>query len=73
MKMLDKAAVSYQIVLTKIDKLNEQSLQKTIASVENQMKKFIACHPQLLCTSAEKKIGLTPVRLSLYDLFNGES
>ena len=68
MKMLDKAAVSYQLILTKTDKLNAASLEKITADVKKKMTSFIACHPQLLITSAEKKQGLTEVRISLYEL-----
>lgn len=68
MKMLDKAAVSYQLILTKTDKLNATSLEKITTDVKNKMTSFIACHPQLLITSAEKKQGLTDVRISLYEL-----
>ena len=68
MKMLDKAAVSYQLILTKTDKLNAASLEKITADVKKKMTSFIACHPQLLITSAEKKQGLTDVRISLYEL-----
>ena len=68
MKLLDKAAVSYQLILTKTDKLNAASLEKITADVKKKMTSFIACHPQLLITSAEKKQGLTDVRISLYEL-----
>ncbi len=68
MKMLDKAAVSYQIVLTKTDKLNASELQKTIEAVQKKMNTFVACHPTLLVTSAEKKQGLTELRVSLAEI-----
>ena len=68
MRLLDKAAVSYQLVLTKTDKLNETELHNIFNAVNQKMSEFIACHPQLLATSAEKKQGLTDVRVSLYQL-----
>lgn len=68
MKMMDKAAVSYQIVLTKTDKLKADELEKTINAVSKKMSSFIAYHPELLITSAEKKEGLTRLRVSLYSL-----
>ena len=68
MKMLDKAAVSYQLILTKTDKLKEAELNKVVAETNKKMSSFIACHPKLLVTSAEKKQGLTDVRVSLFEL-----
>ena len=68
MKMLDKAAVSYQLILTKTDKLNAASLEKITADVKKKMTSFIAFNSYLFITIAEKKQGLTDVRISLYEL-----
>lgn len=68
MKMLDKAAVSYQIVLTKADKVKLSELEKTIALTMQKMSSFIACHPDLLVTSSEKKQGIDLVRASIWEL-----
>ena len=68
MKMLDKAAVSYQIVLTKADKIKISELEKMISSTNQKMSSFIACHPELLVTSSEKKQGIDFVRASIWDL-----
>ncbi len=71
MKMLDKAAVNYQIVLTKADKVKASDLQKTIAGIRTKMGKFIACHPELLVTSSEKKQGIDELRASIWELTAG--
>lgn len=68
MKMLDKAAVSYQIVLTKADKVKLSELEKTITATHQKMSSFIACHPELLVTSSEKKQGIDLVRASIWEL-----
>ena len=68
MKMLDKAAVSYQIVLTKADKVKLSELEKTISSTEKKMSSFVACYPELLVTSSEKKQGIDLVRASIWEL-----
>ena len=68
MKMLDKAAVSYQIVLTKADKVKFSELEKTICATEKKMDSFIACHPQLLITSSEKKQGIDLLQASIWSL-----
>ena len=60
MKMLDKAAVSYQIVLTKADKLKSMTLEK--------IKNHTACYPDLLVTSSEKNFGIEAVRAAIAEL-----
>lgn len=68
MKMLDKAAVSYQIVLTKQDKLKAYELEKVVMQTQKKMSRFIACHPTLCVTSSEKKQGLEDVRADIWEL-----
>lgn len=58
MKMLDEAAVSYQIILTKIDKISAAELAETIKSTSAEIAKHAAALPDILITSSEKKIGL---------------
>lgn len=62
MSMLDEAAVSYRIVLTKTDKLKKGQLQACIAGVEDALKKHAAAYPEVLPTSAEKGDGLDDLR-----------
>lgn len=68
MDMLDKAAVTYQIVLTKIDKISAKALEKVIADT----KKIIAEHPaayvDVLATSSEKNLGLDELRAEIASL-----
>ena len=68
MKMLDKAAVSYQIILTKADKIKMAELEKMVSTTKQRMSSFIACHPELLVTSSEKKQGIDFVRASIWEL-----
>ncbi len=58
MKMLDETAVSYQIILTKIDKISAAELAETIKSTSAEIAKHAAALPDILITSSEKKIGL---------------
>lgn len=58
MEMLDKAAASYQIVLTKIDKISAASLENLEKTVTQALTKHPAAHPHVIATSSEKKIGL---------------
>lgn len=68
MQMLDEAAVSYQIVLTKIDKIKKPEQQAVLADTIEQIKKRPAAFPQVILTSSEKKWGLDELRLSIMNL-----
>jgi len=68
MKMLDDAAVNYQIVLTKLDKLNKADQEKIIAKTMADAKTFIACHPLVMASSSEKGWGLSEIRAEVATL-----
>lgn len=67
MEMLDKAAVSYRIVLTKADKVKQEELDKTAEQVAAIAKKHPAAHPDLILTSSEKKQGIDELRLAVLE------
>ena len=62
MTELDKAAVSYQLVLTKADKCKKTHLDEIMEKSMAQLKKHPAVHPVILLTSAEKGDGLAEIR-----------
>jgi GTP-binding protein len=59
---LDKAAVSYQIVLTKVDKIKKSDLASVMAQTQAALKKRPAAHPEVLPSSSEKGTGIDDVR-----------
>jgi len=59
---LDDAAVSYQIVLTKADKLKPGQLETMSATTLQQLAKRPASFPELIPTSSTKKTGLNDLR-----------
>jgi GTP-binding protein len=65
MTMLDKAGVSYRVVLTKTDKADD--LDKISASVEAALKKHPAAFPVIYRTSAEKALGIDELRRAVLD------
>ncbi|HQZ11335.1 MAG TPA: ribosome biogenesis GTP-binding protein YihA/YsxC [Devosia sp.] len=65
MNELDKTAVSYQIVLTKGDKLLQRDLDKTIAATQAAIAKRPAAHPELIVTSSETKFGVDTLRAEI--------
>jgi len=65
--MLDKAAVSYRIVMTKADKVKSAELEATLAKVVTEAKKHPAAHPDLIVTSSVKKRGIDELRLAVLE------
>lgn len=65
--MLDKAAVSYRIVMTKSDKVKTAELEATMARVAQAAKKHPAAHPDLIVTSSEKKLGIDELRAAVLE------
>ena len=62
MAMLDAAAVNYQAVLTKCDKLKAGELEAKRAATEAELAKHAAAHPELIATSAETGLGIDLLR-----------
>ncbi|WP_299327304.1 ribosome biogenesis GTP-binding protein YihA/YsxC [Parasphingopyxis sp.] len=62
MDMLDEAAVSYRIVLTKSDKLKDEALVDAAAKLTEQAKTHAAAHPDILTTSSETGLGVDELR-----------
>ena len=65
MALLDDAAVSYQIVLTKTDKLHESRLAACFGETARAAAAHPACHPDIAATSAEKGRGIAELRAAL--------
>lgn len=63
--LLDEAAVSYQIVLTKIDKISAGALAKVLETTLQAVAKMPAAYPLVLATSSEKNIGLAELRAAV--------
>lgn len=60
--LLDKAAVSYQIVLTKTDKIKAAGVPRLIEETMERIRKRPAAYPAVLATSSEKGVGLDELR-----------
>ncbi len=65
MGLLDKAAVSYQIVLTKSDKIKPTALVATARAVGAVARTHPAAFPHILTTSAEKGDGIPELRAAV--------
>ena len=65
--LLDKTAVSYQIVLTKTDKIKEAGVPRLLSETAEKIRKRPAAFPQLIATSSEKGKGLDELRQAILD------
>lgn len=68
MDMMDKTAVTYQVVLTKVDKLAKGEVEELAATIEGRLKKRGAAHPIVRMTSAEKGWGIPELRAEIAGL-----
>lgn len=68
MDMLDETAVTYQIILTKIDKLKKGQLSKVTQNTVKLIAKRPAAFPTVIQTSSEKKDGMDLLRAEIVGL-----
>ena len=65
MDMLDAAAVSYHLVLTKADKVKSTALAETVKNVAAEARKHPAAHPTVFTTSSETGSGIAELRTAV--------
>jgi GTP-binding protein len=65
LNVIDKAAVSYQVVLTKIDKLKAAEIATIVEDTALAIAKRAAAHPTILATSSDKGIGIDVLRAEI--------
>lgn len=68
MAMLGTAAVSYQVVLTKADKVKEQTLAELVAATQLIVAKEPAAYPEVAVTSSDKGEGIPELRATIATL-----
>jgi GTP-binding protein len=71
MKLLDEAAVSYLVTLTKMDALKPAEREDAVAKARDAIGARIAAYPDILATSSLAKDGLEPLRAHLAALAAG--
>jgi GTP-binding protein len=65
MRLMDEAAVSYQAVLTKADKVKPPRLAETLAAVAGELEGHAAAFARVLATSAQEGGGIPEFRAEL--------
>jgi GTP-binding protein len=62
MALLDRAAVTFQVVVTKSDKITARALEGTLAQVRSELARHPAAFPELCVTSSETGQGIPELR-----------
>ena len=68
LRTLDRAAVSYQIVLTKADRISAAELDESRAAVASALVRRPAAFPEILATSAQSGAGIAELRAAIIRL-----
>ncbi len=67
LKMLDDAAVSYHLVLTKADKIKASDLHDVQQRTAEEARKRPAAHPDIITTSSETGLGVDQLRRAVIE------
>jgi GTP-binding protein len=65
MALLDRAAVPFQCVMTKTDKINAATLDAVLTQVRARLAPHPAAYPEIILTSSEKNEGLATLRATI--------
>ena len=68
MSLLDSAAVTFQVVMTKADKVKEKDREKIMSQVRSKLSKHPAAFPEIVLTSSEKGDGIATLRALIANL-----
>jgi GTP-binding protein len=68
MTNLDNAAVSYQLVLTKADRLKQGDIERAVAAAKATARRHGAAHPEVLATSGTTGFGIAELRAEVANL-----
>jgi GTP-binding protein len=71
MEALDQAAVNYQAIVTKADKVKPEPLADAVAALAEELKQHVAAHPEIIVTSAHDGTGIPELRAELAALAEG--
>ncbi|WP_270731335.1 ribosome biogenesis GTP-binding protein YihA/YsxC [Shimia sp. Alg240-R146] len=62
MSLLDSSAVTFQVVMTKADKVKDKDREKILNQVREKLSKHPAAYPEMVLTSSEKGDGIATLR-----------
>ena len=70
MKLLNIVAVNFQCILTKIDKISSKELNVVTKDSISQIEDYAAAYPEIIQSSANKKIGIDKIHGCLNLILN---
>lgn len=62
MQLMNRSALTFQVILTKIDKIKQPEQDKVLLQVRTKLAKHPAAFPELIITSSEKGEGIATLR-----------
>ena len=62
MQLMNRSALTFQVILTKIDKIKQPEQDKVLLQVRTKLAKHPAAFPELIITSSEKSEGIATLR-----------
>ena len=68
MQLMNKSALAFQVVLTKLDKIKAHERDRVLEQVRSKLAKHPAAFPELILTSSEKGEGLATLRAVIAEL-----
>ena len=68
MSLMDSAAIVYQVIFTKCDKVKKEELKNKLESTYQLLSKHVAAHPSIMVTSSFKLQGIEALRATLSEL-----
>ena len=70
MTLLNIIAVNFQCILTKIDKISAAALKERVTETKKQIKNYAAAYPEIIESSANKKLGIDKIHECLNLILN---
>ena len=70
MKILEEAAITFQVIFTKFDKIKPIEFEKIKKITFTQLSAFANAFPEVILTSTKKNIGIETLRISIGKVFN---
>lgn len=68
MTILDDYAISYQLIITKTDKISRNELIKVVDLIQSIALSYNSVHPQILSTSSHSLIGIPEMRYNIAEI-----
>ena len=72
MNLLDMAAISWAVILTKSDKLKSNQINQVFEETSSSISLHVAAYPKVFVTSSETKVGIANIRAHIAEFTTPE-